>query len=63
MSGKYLIRCSLSTHHLPRNVAMVGKKRAPQKFLVMEIGSVEGGIEAAAPLPSRSGSPEKAGRR
>ena len=42
---------------------MVGKKSAPQNVLVTDTGSVEGGIDAAAPLPSRAGTLAKAGSR
>ena len=37
--------------------------KAVNLFLVTETGSVEGGMAAAAPLPSRSGSVAKAGRK
>ena len=38
----------------PRNTATVGKKRAPQKVLVMETGSEGGGRFAALVEPSDS---------
>ena len=61
----------------PKNVAIVGKKRAPQKVLaegslyvesvtvtnlVTDTGSEEGGREAALELPSDWGVEAKAGR-
>lgn len=47
---------------VPRKVAIVGKIRAPQNVLVTDTGSEDGGNEAAAPLPSRSGSSANAGK-
>jgi hypothetical protein len=46
----------------PKKVAIVGKKRAPQKVLVTDTGSEEGGREAALELPSDWGVEAKAGR-
>ena len=54
-TGKCLTVCNSVCDQLPRNVATVGKKRAPQNVLVTETGSEAGGIEAAAPLPSLVG--------
>merc|ERR550525_36638 len=53
---------SFSNKAFPRKTATVGKKRAPQKVLVMDTGSEGGGKLAALAEPSASGVAAKAGR-
>ena len=62
MQARFRGDFSFSNKAFPRNTATVGKKRAPQKVLVMDTGSEGGGKLAALAEPSASGVAAKAGR-